>query len=44
MLWLSISTSPSSSTRVGTRVSGLYGRIFSASPKVDHGLCSNGMP
>ena len=43
MLWLSINTSPSSSTKVGTRVSGLYGLIFSTSPKVDHGLCSNGI-
>ena len=41
---LSISTSPSSSTKVGTRRSGLYGAILSPSPKVDHGRCSKGRP
>ena len=44
MAALSISASPLSSTSVGTRRSGLYGAILSASPKVDHGLCSNGSP
>src|SRR3954466_3564725 len=41
---LSISASPLSSTSVGTRRSGLYGAILSASPKVDHGLCSKARP
>src|SRR3954471_22849800 len=41
---LSISVSPPSSTRVGTRRSGLYGAILSASPNVDHGRCANGKP
>src|ERR1700712_3639466 len=44
MAALSISASPLSSTSVGTRRSGLYGAILSASPKVDHGRCSNGNP
>ena len=41
---LSISASPLARTSVGTRRSGLYGAILSASPKVDHGRCSNGKP
>src|SRR5436305_15062640 len=44
MAVLSISASPLSSTSVGTRRSGLYGAIFSPSPKVDHGRCSKPMP
>ena len=44
MAELSISTSPSSITSVGTRISGLKRAIFSPSPKTDHGRCSNSMP
>jgi hypothetical protein len=45
MLWLSMSeVAGVEHERVGTRMSGLNGAIFSASPNTDHGRCSNAMP
>jgi hypothetical protein len=44
MLGLSTRTSPSSSTSVGTRISGFRARTLSASPKTDHGSVLEGQP
>jgi exo-beta-1,3-glucanase (GH17 family) len=42
MLALSTSTSPSSSTSVGTRISGFSAMTLSPSEKTDQGRCSKG--